>query len=114
MSVQSFEDSDDDQREPVEEVRGPSSDVEIGRLLNDEIIRQILLRKRVLPWLPWIFGAVSVTCLMMVITGYSLDGHYLESITEIAKLFSWLTFISILLNIFGDSIVQSIIGKLNN
>lgn len=113
-ALSSSKDSDNNQRESPEEEEGPFSDEELGKWLSNEQKELIIRRRRILPHLPWVFGVLSFTCFMIVIIGYSWDRYYLENVTELAKTFSWLTFFSILVYVFGDSIINSVMGKINN
>ena len=115
MSVPSFnKDSGSNREEPSEEERGPSSDKELNEWLHNEQKELIIRRKQILPHLPWVFGVFSFICFMVVFTGYSLDRYYIENITVLAEAFLWLTFLSILVYVFGDSIINAVIGKISN
>lgn len=112
-ALSSSKNSDDNQEEPLEE-EGPSSNKKLNELISEEQIELLLRRKKILPYLPWVFGASSLLCFMVAFTGCCLERYYLESITSLAETLLWLTFSSILIYVFGDSITNKVIDKINN
>lgn len=115
MSVPSFnKDSRGNREEPLEEEQGPSSDGGLNELSSNEQKELVIRRKKVLPHLPWISGVFALVCFMVVFTGYCLDRYYMENVTALAETFLWLTFLSILVYVFGDSTVNVVMGKINN
>ena len=110
----SDEDSDNNRVKPSKEEQGPSSNSELDELLSEGQKALVIRRNKILPHMIWVFGGLFLICFAIVIFGNFLDRYYLENVTELAKTFSWLTFLSILVYVFGDSIINSVIGKLNN
>ena len=113
-ALSSNRDSDDNQVEPLEEERGLSSDTLLKDLLFENQKRLIKLREAILPNLIAILGALlTVFLFMLLVFGNSFNQYYLESITELVKVLLWLKVISILAYVFGDSMINSIMSKIN-
>lgn len=113
--ISSDKNSDDNQIEPRKELPGTIDDrTEHDRLRFKEFKKLLQRREKIFPVLIAVFWSLFIVFSSVAFfLGSSLTQYHLESITELAKTFSWIAFLSTLVYMFGESMLHTVMGKSN-